>query len=219
MTGYQEFWSYFDRITDVFWKLERMQDFREPGSASWEAMAEGDWDRSLRLLSDDAGYVTSRTHDQKATFVRRRVRVAEHPITPYLQWEMHLLRWRYQHGEQIRVLPAVAVAELERERPLPELVVLGTEVLYEVRYDATGALSGARRIQDQDVIFACRRELAELYDQAEDLLTYFAREIAHLPPPAVRARPAISLRGDEGRRARGTRTDGSYGVRRDRGSS
>jgi hypothetical protein len=37
-----------------FWKLERGQAFAEPGNASWEAFARGDWDESLRLIEDFA---------------------------------------------------------------------------------------------------------------------------------------------------------------------
>jgi hypothetical protein len=101
--GYQEFWSYFDRIDDVFWKLERIQDFREPQSPSWTAMAEGDWDRSLSLPG--AGYAAGRQHDRRARFARRRVRVAEHPVTPYLQGEMHLLSMRYGKGRRSGYCP------------------------------------------------------------------------------------------------------------------
>jgi hypothetical protein len=61
--------------------------------------------------------------------------------------------------------------------------MLGTEVLYEVQYDSVGTLSGARRIGDRGVIERCRQEISGLYDQAEDLLAYFDREIAPLPAP------------------------------------
>lgn len=32
------------------WKLERRQHFRQPGSASWEAFARGQWAEALRLI-------------------------------------------------------------------------------------------------------------------------------------------------------------------------
>jgi hypothetical protein len=34
---------------DSSWKLERRQDFQEPGVPSWAAMAEGDWRRAHPL--------------------------------------------------------------------------------------------------------------------------------------------------------------------------
>jgi hypothetical protein len=179
-----DFWPHFERIDDVFWKLERIQDFREPEEPSWVAMMEGDWDRALALAE-----ATRNGNPQEAEFpeglIRRRVRIVETPVSPYLQWEMQMLKIRGDAGEHIRVLDAQAVKHLELERPLPELVVLGTSTMYAVLYDETGTLSGARRIDDPHVVEACRRELSEIYAKGEDLLTYFEREIAPLPPPNV----------------------------------
>ncbi|WP_248966023.1 DUF6879 family protein [Sphaerisporangium perillae] len=62
---------------------------------------------------------------------------------------------------------------------------MGSLVMYEVLYDETGILEGARRIEDPKVFEACRAELAELYGKGEALLSYFDREIAPLPPPAI----------------------------------
>ncbi len=183
LAGYlADFWPRFDRITDVLWKLERIQDFREPDDASWVAMIEGDWGRALRLHDEKRDGLREYQERTKG-FVRRRLRVVEHPVTPYLQWEMYVLRLRAQAGEQGRVIPAEDVSYLEAQKPLPELLILGTESLYEVIYDTTGTLRGGRRIDDPDVISACRQELAELYDKAEDLTAYFDRVIAPLPPP------------------------------------
>jgi hypothetical protein len=177
-----DFWPYFRQISDVLWKLERIQDFREPDEPSWVAMSEGDWDRSLRLVEEMRASAAREFRDGPG-FEMRRLRVAEHPVTAYLQWEMQVLRVRAEAGEQIRVIPAGAVSHLEVSGPLPELVVLGTQVLYEVLYDTTGTLSGARRITAPEVIGACRDELGELYAKGEDVLAYFEREIAPLPPP------------------------------------
>lgn len=66
---------------------------------------------------------------------------------------------------------------------LPELTVLGTRVLFELRDDANGTPRAARNITDPEAIRACRADLAELYEQGEDLLRFFEREVAHLPPP------------------------------------
>nr|WP_203983483.1 DUF6879 family protein [Sphaerisporangium rufum] len=83
------------------------------------------------------------------------------------------------------MLPVDSVAHLEGEIELPEVVILGSLTMYEVLYDATGILDGARRIDDRRVLDGCRAQLAELYDKGEDLLSYFDREIATLPPPIV----------------------------------
>jgi hypothetical protein len=103
-----DFWPHFKLIDDVFWKLERIQDCREPDEPSWVAMMEGDWDRALTLV-DATRSGNPRDIENPRGLVRRRVRIVEQPVTPYLQWEMQMLRLRVAVGEQIRVLDARAV--------------------------------------------------------------------------------------------------------------
>ena len=123
--------------------------------------------------------------DDRLGVESRRLRVVEHPVTPYLQWEMQYFRILAEAGEDIRVIDASEVRHLEADRLLPEIVILGDQVLFEVLYDADGTAYGARRIDDPKVIKEACREVADLYARAEPLLDYFAREIAPLPPPAV----------------------------------
>ncbi|GAA3807312.1 hypothetical protein GCM10022226_29370 [Sphaerisporangium flaviroseum] len=176
-----EFWPYFDRLGGrTLWKLERAQSFREPDVPSWVAMAQGDWERALTLVEEMRPAVTSNEGPDL-----RRLRIVDKPITPYLQWEMQILRIRVEAGEKIRVLPVDSIAYLESTAELPEVVILGSLTMYEVLYDDTGILIGARRVDDQAVLDACRAQLAELYDKGEALLSYFDREIATLPPPTV----------------------------------
>ncbi|WP_376775869.1 DUF6879 family protein [Nonomuraea jabiensis] len=177
--GYlDDFWPNFRNIDDVFWKLQRIQRF-EAGEPSWLAMMDGDWERSLKLVDDTGDEGRSRAYPC------RRIRIVEQPVTPYLQWEMHVLALRVEVAEQVRVLDAGEVSDLEIDRRLPELVVLGSSVMYEVTYDACGTHSGARRIDDPDVIAACRGELDKLFAAGEDFRAYYEREIVPMPAPRV----------------------------------
>jgi hypothetical protein len=170
----------------VFWKLERRQTFREPGDPSWEAFAAGDWASSLELNDAERESVAGKIAEDASLGVEsRRLRIVEHPVSPYLQWEMQYFRLLAEAGESLRVLSAERVRDRERAGPLPEVVILGDNVLFEVRYDDTGTAEGAKRIDDPDVIRVCAAEIAELWAQGEPLLDYFAREIAPLPPPTV----------------------------------
>ncbi|MFI6734157.1 DUF6879 family protein [Nonomuraea sp. NPDC050451] len=179
--GYlDDFWPNFRNIDDVFWKLQRIQRF-EAGEPSWLAMMDGDWERSLKLV-DDTG-----AEGRGGAYPCRRIRIVEQPVTPYLQWEMHVLALRVEVAEQVRVLDAGEVSDLEIDRLLPELVVLGSSVMYEVTYDASGTHSGARRIDDPDVIAACRGELDKLFAAGEDFRAYYEREIVPMPAPRVTA--------------------------------
>ncbi|MFF8995322.1 DUF6879 family protein [Streptomyces sp. NPDC014983] len=167
------------------WKLERRQHFREPGDASWEAFVQGDWPEALRLIE------TQRTEllDLSRLAARHRcrllrVRVVEMPLTPYLQWELHLLRLRAECGELIRVLAPEHLAVYEREGPVPELVTLNDDTVYEIRYDAEGALEGAVRHLDAGTRDRVAAWIEELYELGEDIGAFFSREVAPLKPPA-----------------------------------
>ncbi|MDL4774521.1 DUF6879 family protein [Actinomadura xylanilytica] len=179
-----DFWRHSEQIDDL-WKLERIQSFQEPDEPSWVSMMNGDWDRALALIEEKRA--ASKHHVSVADGIdNRRVRVTELPVTPYLQWEMHVLRiWAETGAQDIRVIDQSGVGALEADGPLPEVVILGSSVMYETLYDATGTHSGGRRIDDPDVIAACRNDLAGLYNTAEDMFSYFEREIAPLPPPDV----------------------------------
>ncbi|GII76431.1 hypothetical protein Sru01_14130 [Sphaerisporangium rufum] len=180
----REFQAAYQNASGVVWKLERAQEFHEPYEPSWVAMAEGDWERSLRLIDERRGSLAAE-YAGYAEF--RRVRIVAEPLTPYLQWELHVLAARVAAGERARVLPATAIGPLEEAGPLPELLVFASPLMYEVRYDRRGAHLGGRRITDPGTVAGCRAALAALYAQGEDLAAYVRRAVEPLPPPAVRA--------------------------------
>jgi hypothetical protein len=179
------------------WKLERRQHFAEPGFESWEAFHRGSWDEALRLIEAEREYL----REFSAEAARRniglyRVRVVERPIDPYLQWELHLLRLREECGEMIRVVGPEAVRPVEARSLLPELVTLGSRTLYEVLYNADGALDGAIRYTDAAIVDRWTAFIRDLFEKGEELNTYFSREIAGLPPPAGDAtHPQRAARG------------------------
>lgn len=180
-------------ISDRFNKLERMQHFEEPHDPSWQVFVAGNWDEALRL--DEL----ERANVQKmfADFTRQgaswyRVRVVEFPITPYLQWELHGLKLRVECGEHIRIAPVDALASYEANGSVPEILVLGSVVMYEILYNKNGAPYGSRRITDPEVIRRSREEIERLYEAGEDFMSFFNREIAHLPPPDVTSSSASS---------------------------
>jgi hypothetical protein len=180
----RHFWT-----VGVSWKIERRQSFQEPGNPSWEAMAAGDWDTSLKLVEEMRAPRMRHQRELDARGIaQRRARVVSMPISPYLQWELHALRLWAELGEQIRVLSATVVRDLETTGELPEVVVLGDAsaaqpVMYEILY-REDRLAGARKFTDPELIAACRAEIAALWSKGEDLLDYFERVIAPLPPPA-----------------------------------
>ena len=141
LDAYREDFRRRDFAVDGYdsWKLERRQHFREPGDASWEAFVRGDWREALRLIEAQRSGLSDLSRLAAGHRCRLlRVRVVETPLTPYLQWELHLLRVRAECGGLIRVLGPEPLAEYEAESPVPELITLNDDTVYEIRYDAEG---------------------------------------------------------------------------------
>jgi len=185
---HEEYYRTFKSGIQYLNKLERGQHFRERGFASWEAFAAGQWDKALSLIGErrDA-YAQQVEEAARLGVAQRRLRVVEFPVTPYVQWELHVLRVRVEVGDPIRVLDARTIAEIERDRPVPEVVILGDVVMFEVQYDDDGNAAGANRFTDPALIKETSAGFDVLYEQGEAYADFFDREIAPLPPPAVTA--------------------------------
>lgn len=169
-----------------FWKLERRQTFQEPASASWQAFARGDWDEAMRLHEARRAEIGAYYRRiSESGFGTRRVRVVEKPISAYLRWEFELLRLRAEYGGPTRVVWAGEVEPFESDGPLPELVVLGDEVMYQVLYDEHGRHEGGIRFTDAALIRHCRQVIEELYLAGEDVRDFFDRELSALGPPGL----------------------------------
>ncbi|MFF5855379.1 DUF6879 family protein [Streptomyces sp. NPDC012751] len=183
----EDFDRYFWRSgPEGFWKLERQQSFREPGVESWEAFSRGHWDESLALIEGQRGhYEEYFRRIAESGFALHRVRCVEEPISPYLQWELHLLHLKAQCGEDTRVLTGDGFRRYEARGALSELVVLGSSVMYEVLYDEEGKLAGGVRFDDPRDISRCRQAIREMHRSGEPLRDFFSRSVAQLPPPAV----------------------------------
>lgn len=171
---------------DEFHKLERLQHFNEQGFPSWDTFVAGRWEDSLQELElDRANVVAEFAEDKQSGLVSYRVRVVELPVTPYVQWELHALKMRAEYGENIRVVGPDAVARYETSETVPELIFLGGRVMYETSYDQAGVRTSRRKFTDSEFVERCLSDIQVLYDQGEDLVTFFEREIAPLPPPVV----------------------------------
>jgi hypothetical protein len=180
---YADFQQHFAHARE-FWKLERGQVFAEPGDASWEAFDRGDWEESMRLLEERREDLVNYHKDNAAAgTVTRRIRIVTLPVTPYLQWELHLLKIRDETGGPIRILRDTAVADLEDQGSLPDIYTMDHDVMYQAIYDERGVLEYALKYTDQALVSRCRDFIARLYGRGEPIGRFFEREIAHLPPP------------------------------------
>ncbi|GGS16601.1 hypothetical protein GCM10010269_64660 [Streptomyces humidus] len=176
-------------------KLERGQHFQERGFPSWEAFADGDWERALSLAEERReDYAQELRRAARLGVRHRRLRVVEFPITPYVQWELFVLRARVDVGDEIKILDAHDISNIERSRPVPEVVILGDVVMYEVMYDEDGNAAGAKRYTDRSLIRETNAGFDALYERGEGFHDFFDREIVHLDPPRMSGAPT-GLRG------------------------
>ncbi|WP_052479973.1 DUF6879 family protein [Streptomyces sp. NBRC 110035] len=174
---------YTDGI-DFLNKLERGQHFKERGFPSWEAFADGDWERALSLADERReDYAREIRRASELGVTHRRLRVVEFPVTPYVQWELSVLRVRVDAGDAIRVIDARDISGIERNHPVPEVVILGDVVMYEVVYDEDGNAAGAHRYTDRSLIRETNTGFDALYERGEEFHDFFDREIAPLAPP------------------------------------
>lgn len=183
-----DFYQVFENGIAHLYKLERGQHFKERGFASWEAFAAGEWDRAISLIEEKREAYEREFEDAgRRGIVHRRVRIVEFPVTPYVQWELHVLRLRVEEGDDIRVVDARTIADIEEKGLAPEVVILGDSAMYEVLYDADGNLAGANRISDPAVIADTSAGFEALFERAETFDAFFDREISNLAAPAVAA--------------------------------
>jgi hypothetical protein len=175
---------------DFLNKLERGQHFKERGFPSWEAFADGDWEQALSLAEERREDYAEELRQAARLGVRhRRLRVVEFPVTPYVQWELFVLRVRVDLGDDIKVLDARDISNIERSRPVPEVVILGDVAMYEVVYDEDGNAAGAKRYTDRSLIRETNAGFDALYERGEGFHDFFDREIVTLAPPRVPGAP------------------------------
>ncbi|MEU5844664.1 DUF6879 family protein [Saccharopolyspora shandongensis] len=163
------------------WKLERRQHFEEVGNASRDALRDGDLPKALRLLEGRRESLRRAVADNEARDAPfHRVRIVEEPLTPYMRWQLHSLRIRAECGDRIRVVPANEVTGYETRTRLPEVVILGGSVLYQVLYTDGGTPNGAVRYEDPAVVESWEYFIRSLYELGEDVTEFFQRKTADL---------------------------------------
>ncbi|MFD6322448.1 DUF6879 family protein [Streptomyces sp. NPDC058442] len=173
-------------------KLERGQHFQERGFPSWDAFADGDWEKALSLADERREeYAREIRRASELGVAHRRLRVVEFPVTPYVQWELFVLRVRVDVGDAIKIADARDIADIERNHPVPEVVILGDVVMYEVVYDEDGNAAGANRYTDGSLIRETNSGFDALYERGEGFYDFFDREIVPLAPPRVSGAPPV----------------------------
>lgn len=183
----QQYLARFDEVqnsTDCSTlKLESAQHFIEPGNDSWDLFVAGDWTGALNAVDEMAEDLSTAFAELQARGIStRRLRLVEQPVSPYLQWELHVLRARSVAGEQIRVLPKSS-ATLRLGYGPREFLFMGNAVLFDIIYSRSGRLDGAREFAWDSEAQMLYETTEDMFATGEDLLSYFDRVIAPMPAP------------------------------------
>jgi hypothetical protein len=168
------------------WKFERQQSFAEPDDDSWQEFERGNWETSLERFNSRRPALLAQAREDAARGIGLyRVRIVAEPISPYLLWELNVLKVRGECGEKIRVVDAESIAEFERDGELPEILTLGGEVVYQILYDDSGALDGAIRSVDRTDVERWISFMKEQYGKGEEIGSFVARRVAGRRPSNV----------------------------------
>ncbi len=180
----QHFWT-MDK--SLCWKIERQQEFAEPGDDSWEAFAKGDWTEALRLMHAKRHEIAQyHKRIQEHGFDVRRIRIVQEPISAYLIWELNVLHIRAECGASIRVIDVRHAQAFEHAGVAPEIFILGESIAYQVLYSGDGVAEGAIRITDSTIIANWTEAAKQLYAAGEELDSYFRRKVEGLQPKVAR---------------------------------
>lgn len=139
-----------DAGTLGFWKTEARQEYREPDQPAWQAFDAGDYDLTAKLIEKRRPEIADRYADLRSAGVRahRRARYVLEPLSDYLRYyELPLLRLRAELGADCNII----VANPLSIRLIADVTIPG-DVLYELDYDQTGKLCGARRYTEKWVV-------------------------------------------------------------------
>lgn len=152
-------------------KLEVAQVFREPGDRSFDAFECGDLASSQEAMQDKRD--AARKEFSRLALRRiavKRIRVVETPLTPYLEWELQVLLHRAEMGEDIRVAPELPGGFSGAEIPNPpELLAIGTEVLWRVLYEPNGGSIGAYRAMPDSLLKEIYEEVDSFHGESQEL--------------------------------------------------
>jgi Family of unknown function (DUF6879) len=136
-TGPAEFADEFKTFTGEAFRLETLQDYAEPvKDPQWAVLVA-------------AGRRAGKAH--------RRVHIAVHPLTGYMQWELtDGYEPNVAAGEDIRIIP-VAPGEPLPDVPGGDFWLFDSSRLYLMHYDPAGKWLGAERVTGPGRIAeACR---------------------------------------------------------------
>jgi hypothetical protein len=149
--GSPEFSGLFDAFQHTAYRLEALQEYREPTEA--EALEAFTCGRVPTIYPGKAAWVSFVSAASAAGKIMQRIHAVSEPLSGYLQYE---IGWSYGHnvtaGEDVRILCTPWPTGL----PESDYWLFDSSVLARMHYAGDGQMTGVQLIEDpHDIVSAC----------------------------------------------------------------
>ena len=134
-------------------KVETRQSYQEPGSPTFDALASGDWDKSMSLLEESRSVdleLYQSLRQRGVDFIR--CRPISFPMSDYMRWEMEVYRYNSEHCERIFCCNYDAVDTLFERHIQHDFMVFDSRIAFVHNYNEEGLNVGGWKIENQDKI-------------------------------------------------------------------
>lgn len=161
-------------------KFESNGQFCFVDNSSWRAMADGDFDRAIKLipearLVDRDIYEDFR--DRGVDIIR--CRPIEMPLSQYVKWEVQNYFVNMDYGERVFVCNYVAVKEFADRHANRDFIVFDARLAVVHDFDLEGTLQGGWVVENLEDILDLMAAFTFIKSQAHALALVYTRQVAH----------------------------------------
>lgn len=177
--------AFFDRfkllhgsMKESLWKVERRQEYQEPGVSSLEAYIRGDKAEAVKLLRDayyEDKWTSYALHRARENIPMVRIRVVERPLTPYLEWEFLTYQISSQYGERILIADVTDQPGSSPLRGGRDFVMFDRKIVLAHNYEPAGLLDGAWVIDEERQCAQYGRYFTTMLQHSIPLASFIAR--------------------------------------------
>jgi hypothetical protein len=140
---FSQFPKAFSQVKYQVLKLETKQTYLEPGNPSFEMMASGNFEKSLRLIPEvrsSDGYLYRQLKDRGVDFIR--CRPVKYPFSQYLKWEFETYKYSAEMLERIFCCLFSETATLFETIATKDFMVFDSSIAFVHDYDKDGLIQG-----------------------------------------------------------------------------
>lgn len=151
---FSQFADSWEHVQYQVLKLETRQEYLEPGNASFEMLASGNFEAAVNLINE----VRSQDDGLYEELKRRgvdfiRCRPVKYPFTDYLRWELETYKVSAVKGERIFCCLEKELKGFFNSIATKDFMVFDSKLAFIHNYDEKGLIQGGWRIENQQDIY------------------------------------------------------------------